>query len=133
MQQAGKGRIMVIDDSETIRLLARRYLGEAGYQVLLCSDGIEALAGALAFAPQLIITDIQMKPLDGFETISLLRMNPALAAVPVAVSSSQGGVFDVARGKLLGVARHIVKPFRAEELLQVAAECIANGAALAHG
>jgi twitching motility two-component system response regulator PilG len=119
-------RVLLIDDSPTIRSAAESYLAECGFTVLSCENGFEALSHIQAFAPDIVFTDIQMPRIDGYETVSLIRYHEELhrdstgigrTALPIIVLSSRGGVFDVAKGRLLGCTDYVVKPFRKETLL----------------
>lgn len=106
-------RIMVVDDSLTIRTQLKALLESKGYEVLTCEDGFEALASVVEFNPNLIFTDISMPKVDGYETVTLLRTSPYFASTPVIMLSSKSGVFDIARGKLLGCDDYITKPVSA--------------------
>jgi twitching motility two-component system response regulator PilG len=117
-------RVLLIDDSPTIRSAAESYLAECGFTVLSCENGFEALSRIQAFAPDIVFTDIQMPRIDGYETVSLIRYHEELhrdgtgrTPLPIIVLSSRGGVFDVAKGRLLGCTDYVVKPFRKETLL----------------
>ena len=110
-----KRRIMVVDDSQSMRAAAKSALGDE-FEVLSCEDGLEAIASMAAFKPDLVFVDITMPKLDGYETVALIRLNEAFAHVPVLMMSSKGGVFDIARGRLLGFNGSIVKPFQAKDM-----------------
>lgn len=110
-----KKRVLVIDDSQSMRASAKAVLGN-DYEVLGCENGLEALAALASFRPHIIFVDIVMPKLDGYETVGLIRSNEAFNDVPILMMSSKGGVFDVARGRLLGFNGFIVKPFKSEEL-----------------
>lgn len=116
-----KRRIMVVDDSQSMRAAAKSALGEA-FEVMSCENGLDAIAAMAAFKPDLVFVDITMPKLDGYETVALIRLNEAFAHVPVLMMSSKGGVFDLARGRLLGFNGSIVKPFKQEDLLAAVEE-----------
>lgn len=112
---SGKPRIMVVDDSQSMRASALSALNE-DYEVMACENGLDAIAAMVDFNPDLILVDITMPKLDGYETIALVRINEAFRDTPALMMSSKGGVFDLARGRLLGFNGSIVKPFRAADL-----------------
>lgn len=103
-------RILVVDDSLTIRTAMKSLLEQQGCEVLTCEDGFDALSKVGEFEPELVFTDISMPRVDGYETVTLLRNNPNFLAIPVIMLSSKSGVFDIARGKLLGCSDYIAKP-----------------------
>ena len=110
-------KVLVVDDSQTVRRSAERFLRQGGHEVLLAEDGYDALARIHDFAPDLVFCDILMPRLDGYQTCAIIRSNPRFAHVPVVMLSSRDGVFDIARGRLVGSQEHLTKPFTAEQLL----------------
>ncbi len=122
-----KPRIMVVDDSQSMRAAAKSALGE-DFEVLCCENGLEAIAALAAFKPQIVFVDITMPKLDGYETVALIRLNEAFASVPVLMMSSKGGVFDLARGRLLGFNGSIVKPFQAKDLREAVSKHLKSDA-----
>jgi twitching motility two-component system response regulator PilG len=112
-------KIMVIDDSITIRRSAEIFLAQAGCRVVLADDGFDALAKIADHEPDLIFCDILMPRLDGYQTCSLIKKNPRYAATPVIMLSSRDGLFDRARGSMVGSEQYLTKPFTAEELIDV--------------
>lgn len=110
-----KIRVMVIDDSHSMRESAKLVLSP-DFEVLGCEDGLEAISSLSSFQPHLIFVDIVMPRLDGYQTVALIRCNEAFDQVPILMMSSKGGVFDVAKGRLLGFNGSIVKPFKSEVL-----------------
>lgn len=111
-------KVMVIDDSSTIRRSAEMFLREAGYAVMLANDGFEALAQIADHAPDVIFCDILMPRLDGYQTCALIKKNPRFAATPVIMLSSRDGLFDRARGSMVGSDEYLVKPFTAQSLVE---------------
>ena len=109
-------KIMVIDDSSTIRRSAEIFLLQAGCRVVLAEDGFEALAKIADHQPDLIFCDILMPRLDGYQTCSLIKKNPRFAATPVIMLSSRDGLFDRARGSMVGSDEYLTKPFTLEQL-----------------
>jgi twitching motility two-component system response regulator PilG len=113
-------KVLVIDDSNTIRRSAEIFLKQAGCEVALAEDGFDALAKIVDGKPDLIFCDIMMPRLDGYQTCVLLKSNPRYANVPVIMLSSKDGLFDRARGNILGSAEYLTKPFSKESLLRAA-------------
>jgi len=108
---------MVIDDSKTIRRTAETLLKKAGCEVLTASDGFEALAKIADSHPDVIFVDIMMPRLDGYQTCSLIKHNEEFKHTPVIMLSSKDGLFDRARGRIVGSEQYVTKPFSKEELL----------------
>jgi twitching motility two-component system response regulator PilG len=113
-----KVKVMVIDDSNTIRRSAEIFLVQAGYQVVLAEDGFDALAKIADHQPQVIFCDIMMPRLDGYQTCSLIKKNPRFKTTPVIMLSSKDGLFDRARGRMVGSDQYLTKPFTKDSLLQ---------------
>ena len=122
-------KVMVIDDSNTIRRSAEIFLKQAGCDVVLAEDGFDALAKIVDRRPDLIFCDIMMPRLDGYQTGVMLKSNPKYADVPVIMLSSKDGLFDRARGNILGSAEYLTKPFSKESLLKAAREHASREAA----
>lgn len=121
MNTERKPRILVVDDSNTIRRSAEIFLGQAGYEVMLAEDGFSALAKVVEFAPDLICIDVMMPRLDGYQTCALIKQNPKFRHIPVIMLTSKDGVFDRARGQLVGSDEYLTKPFTKNELLEAIA------------
>ena len=111
-------RVLVIDDSNTIRRSAEIFLKQGGHDVLLAEDGFDALAKVNDYQPQLIFCDILMPRLDGYQTCAIIKRNSKYAGVPVVMLSSKDGVFDKARGRMVGAQDYLTKPFTKDQLLQ---------------
>jgi len=111
-------RVLVIDDSNTIRRSAEIFLRQGGHDVLLAEDGFDALAKVNDHAPELIFCDILMPRLDGYQTCAIIKRNPRFAHVPVIMLSSKDGLFDKARGRMVGSQEYLTKPFTKEQLLR---------------
>lgn len=119
MSTTGAGlKIMVIDDSNTIRRSAEIFLKQGGHQVILAEDGFDALGKINDSCPDLIFCDILMPRLDGYQTCSIIKRNDKFASVPVVMLSSKDGVFDKARGRMVGSQDYLTKPFTKDQLLQ---------------
>ncbi|MFT5534188.1 MAG: twitching motility two-component system response regulator PilG [Burkholderiaceae bacterium] len=119
-------KIMVIDDSSTIRRSAEIFLGQAGYQVVLAEDGFDALAKMNDTQPALIFCDILMPRLDGYQTCALIKKSARFHATPVIMLSSKDGLFDRARGTLVGSDAYLTKPFTKDSLLKTVREFTAS-------
>lgn len=111
-------RVMVIDDSSTIRRSAEIFLVQAGYQVILAQDGFDALAKINDHQPSLIFCDILMPRLDGYQTCALIKKSPKFHRTPVVMLSSKDGLFDRARGRMVGSDEYLTKPFTKDSLLK---------------
>jgi twitching motility two-component system response regulator PilG len=110
-------RVMVIDDSKTIRRTAETLLKKAGCEVVTATDGFEALAKIADQKPDIIFVDIMMPRLDGYQTCALIKNNGVYKKTPVIMLSSKDGLFDRARGRIVGSEQYLTKPFAKEELL----------------
>lgn len=115
-------KVMVIDDSNTIRRSAEIFLGKAGAEVVVAEDGFDALAKIADNNPDLIFCDILMPRLDGYQTCAMIKKSPRYKDTPVVMLSSKDGLFDRARGRLVGSDRYLTKPFTKDSLLQTVAE-----------
>ena len=115
-------RVLVIDDSNTIRRSAEIFLRQGGHQVVLAEDGFDALAKVNDAQPDLIFCDILMPRLDGYQTCAIIKRNEKFADTPVVMLSSKDGVFDKARGRMVGSQEYLTKPFTKDQLLQAVQE-----------
>jgi twitching motility two-component system response regulator PilG len=111
-------KVMVIDDSNTIRRSAEIFLLQAGATVILAEDGFDALAKIADYLPEVVFVDIMMPRLDGYQTCALIKKNPKFAATPVVMLSSKDGLFDRARGRMVGSNEYLTKPFTKDSLLK---------------
>ena len=111
-------RVLVIDDSNTIRRSAEIFLRQGGHEVVLAEDGFDALAKVNDHVPHLIFCDILMPRLDGYQTCAIIKRNPKFAHVPVIMLSSKDGLFDKARGRMVGSEDYLTKPFTKDQLLR---------------
>lgn len=110
-------KVLVIDDSKTIRRTAENLLVKAGCGVMTASDGFEALAKLIDYRPDVVFVDVMMPRLDGYHTCALIKHNASLRDTPVIMLSSKDGLFDRARGRLVGAEQYLAKPFTRDELL----------------
>ena len=111
-------KVMVIDDSNTIRRSAEIFLLQAGCAVILAEDGFDALAKIADHHPDLVFVDIMMPRLDGYQTCALIKKNTRFATTPVVMLSSKDGLFDRARGRMVGSDEYLTKPFTKDSLLK---------------
>ncbi|SEO93009.1 twitching motility two-component system response regulator PilG [Aquisalimonas asiatica] len=110
-------KVMVIDDSKTIRRTAETLLKKEGCEVITANDGFEALAKIADLKPSIIFVDIMMPRLDGYQTCALIKHNQMFKHTPVIMLSSKDGLFDRARGRIVGSQEYLTKPFTRDELL----------------
>jgi twitching motility two-component system response regulator PilG len=110
-------KILVIDDSKTIRRTAETLLSKEGCQVFTAVDGFDALAKIADHRPDIIFVDIMMPRLDGYQTCALIKHNRTFKETPVIMLSSKDGLFDRARGRIVGSEHYLTKPFTKDELL----------------
>jgi len=110
-------KILVIDDSKTIRRTAETLLSKEGCTVYTAIDGFDALAKIADHQPDVIFVDIMMPRLDGYQTCSLIKHNKTFRNTPVIMLSSKDGLFDLARGRIVGSEQYLTKPFTKDELL----------------
>jgi twitching motility two-component system response regulator PilG len=110
-------KVLIIDDSNTIRRSAELFLRQAGYEVILAEDGFDALSKISDHQPSIIFVDVMMPRLDGYQTCALIKQNPVYRSTPVIMLSSKDGLFDRARGRLAGSDRYLTKPFNKDGLI----------------
>ena len=111
-------KVLVVDDSNTIRRSAEIFLKQGGHEVLLAEDGFDALAKINDYQPDLIFCDILMPRLDSYQTCAIIKRNARFSSIPVVMLSSKDGVFDKARGRMVGSQDYLTKPFTKDQLLQ---------------
>lgn len=121
-RQASELRILVIDDSKTIRRTAEVLLQRESFAVNTAEDGFLALPVVAQFRPDLIFVDIMMPRLDGYQTCALVKSHPNFKHIPVVMLSSKDGLFDKARGRIVGADHYITKPFTRDEIMRVVRE-----------
>jgi twitching motility two-component system response regulator PilG len=110
-------KVLVVDDSKTIRRTAETLLAKEGCTVYTAVDGFDALAKIADYRPDVIFVDIMMPRLDGYQTCSLIKHNRSFRETPVIMLSSKDGLFDRARGRIVGSEHYLTKPFTKDELL----------------
>lgn len=116
-QQGSNVKVMIIDDSKTIRRTAELLLQKAGYEVVTAEDGFDALAKIADTEPEIIFVDIMMPRLDGYQTCALIKNNSKFRSTPVVMLSSKDGIFDKAKGRVVGSDSYLTKPFSRDDLL----------------
>jgi len=119
---AEKLRVLVIDDSATIRRSAKSMLSSSGCEVFTAENGFEALSSITRHRPHLIFVDIMMPRLDGYQTCAIIKNNADFRDTPVVMLTSKDGLFDMARGRVVGSDQYLTKPFTREELLGAVAQ-----------
>ncbi|WP_179999368.1 twitching motility response regulator PilG [Acinetobacter sp. YH12239] len=119
-------KVMVIDDSKTIRRTAETLLQREGYDVVTAVDGFEALAKIAETRPDIIFVDIMMPRLDGYQTCALLKNSQNFQHIPVVMLSSKDGMFDQAKGRVVGSDEYLTKPFSKDELLNAIRKLVAS-------
>jgi twitching motility two-component system response regulator PilG len=125
-------RVLVIDDSKTIRRTAETLLTREGCEVRTAIDGFDALAKLADNPPDIVFVDIMMPRLDGYQTCSLIKHNKTYRGIPVVMLSSKDGLFDRARGRIVGSEHYLTKPFTREELLGAIEQHVGASTAPAH-
>jgi twitching motility two-component system response regulator PilG len=110
-------KVVVIDDSKTIRRTAETLLKKAGCEVITATDGFESLSKVMEAKPDIIFVDIMMPRLDGYQTCALIKNNQLFKKTPIVMLSSKDGLFERARGRIVGAEHYMTKPFTREELL----------------
>ncbi|MDO9203399.1 MAG: response regulator [Hydrogenophaga sp.] len=119
-------KVLVVDDSNTIRRSAEIFLKQGGHEVLLADDGFDALSKINDYQPDLVFCDILMPRLDGYQTCAIIKRNIRFSNIPVVMLSSKDGVFDKARGRMVGSQEYLTKPFTKDQLLQAVQQFGAN-------
>ncbi|MGH1543367.1 MAG: response regulator [Arenicella sp.] len=113
-----RGKVMIIDDSNTIRKTAEAILSKEGYEVFTAQDGFEAMSVITDTRPDIIFVDVMMPRLDGYQTCQLIKSNRHFKNTTVVMLSSKDGLFDRAKGRVVGSEQYIQKPFTKSELLE---------------
>jgi chemosensory pili system protein ChpA (sensor histidine kinase/response regulator) len=118
--------VMVVDDSLTVRRVTQRLLAREGYRVLLAKDGLDALERLADELPALVLTDIEMPRMDGFDLVRNMRADPRLAALPVIMITSRIAQKHRDYAAELGVDHYLGKPYSEEDLLGLIARYTAE-------
>lgn len=112
-----KLRVLIVDDSATIRRSAETMLANEGCEVITAENGFEALSKITRHHPDMIFVDIMMPRLDGYQTCAIIKNNAEFRETPVVMLTSKDGLFDMARGRVVGSDQYLTKPFTRDELL----------------
>ncbi len=118
--ELARAKIVVVDDSKTIRRTAVMLLEREGAEVATAADGFEALSVIADNRPDVVFVDVMMPRLDGYQTCALVKANAAFRATPIIMLSSKDGLFDIAKGRMVGSEEYITKPFTRDELIAAA-------------
>jgi len=118
--------VLVVDDSKTVRRSAATYLEQHGLNVITANDGFEALAKVVEHQPFMVFADIVMPRLDGYQTCALIKNNADYQHIPVVMLSSKDGLFDRARGRVVGADAHLAKPFDADQIIETTQQFLAK-------
>ena len=124
MQNDKKIRILIIEDDQNFRYLLRIHLQQAGYEVQVAADGVAGGQALLAQPPDLVVSDLNMPFLDGFELLALLKQDPATASIPVILLSGSRNNDVLARAVELGAADFLTKPVTHDDLLAAIEGCL---------
>lgn len=114
-----KIKVMVIDDSNTIRRSAKLFLSSAGFDIIEVEDGFDALSKIMEEEPDLVFIDVLMPNLDGLQTCQIIKRNPMFKKLPIIILSSKDGEFDKAKGLMMGANDYLVKPFTKDSIIKV--------------
>ena len=118
-ETSGAYTIFVVDDSPTIRKLVSMTLEKYGHHVISATNGLDALNKLKEVVPDLILSDINMPHMDGYQLCKMIRGNSVTRGVPVIMLSGKDGIFDKLRGRMVGATAYITKPFEIDSLLQL--------------
>jgi twitching motility two-component system response regulator PilG len=110
--------VLVVDDSPTVRKIVQITLQRENIRVVTAGDGLSALAAVSDTQPDLILLDIVLPRMDGYNICHLVRNNPEYRDLPIIMLSGKDGIFDKMRGRLAGSTEYITKPFDSTELVQ---------------
>ena len=122
-----KKQILVVDDSEDIRVLLEQLLEKAGYRVVLAEDGQTSLTQAKLHHPDLILMDLSLPDIDGWEAVGHLRKMREFRTTPIIAVTAHVSPFDEQRAIAVGCTAHIGKPFNNRVLLQSIADLLKDG------
>ncbi len=118
-------KVMIIDDSSTIRKSAEIFLKSSGCEVIMAEDGFEAMHKIVDNQPDIIFIDIVMPRLNGYQACMLIKKNPVYQSIPVIMLSSKDGLFDKAKGRIAGSDDYLTKPFSSKNLIDVIQKYVA--------
>ena len=119
--------VMVVDDSITVRKVTTRLLERNGMEVVTAKDGVDAIAKLQDLTPDIMLLDIEMPRMDGFEVATLVRHDERLSQLPIIMITSRTGEKHRERALSIGVNEYLGKPYQEAQLLEVIAELVAAG------
>ena len=131
MVQQKKNRILIIEDDANFRYLLRMHLTQAGYEVRVAEDGVDGGKALLSEAPDLILSDLNMPFLNGFDLLALLKQDPATASIPVILLTGSKDNEVMAKSMTLGAADFLAKPVTQNDLLGSVEGCLRRSGRLA--
>lgn len=123
-QEAPDIRVLLIDDSKSARRVSSTQLSAAGFTVFTSVDGFSALSDVIEHQPHVIVADVVMPRLDGYQLCALIKHSPDYQSIPVVLVSSRDGLFDRARGRLVGADAHLAKPVSDDDLIRTLKQCL---------
>lgn len=126
-------KVVLIDDSNTIRRSGEIFLSQAGCKVILAEDGFDALSKIVDHRPEVIFVDVMMPRLDGYQTCVLIKSHPQFRDIPIVMLTSKDSLFDRARGKLVGASQYLIKPFSKKSLIDAVTTHIKHHKELENG
>lgn len=119
--------ILVVDDSATVRKMVSLTLERERYRVETASDGMQALARLNEELPDLVLLDITMPRMDGYQVCRVIKKNDVTKDIPVIMLSGKDGFFDKVRGRMVGATEYVTKPFEADALIEAIAKRLEGG------
>ena len=125
-QARGDITVLAVDDSASIRKLVELTLRREGYTVITADSGVTALAALARQRPDLVLLDVMLVALDGFQLCRFLRDHPDYDDLPIVILSGRESVADRETGQLAGVSAYLTKPFRPEQLIEAVREQLAT-------
>jgi len=126
MDKTPKKRIFIVDDQEEVLSLLKDYLDGSGFEVLVCKESKKVLSTINSFKPELILLDLRMPDLGGFEICEILNKDPKTQGIPIIIISGFGDLVDIKKACKLGVVGYLVKPFSLESLSKKISKALAN-------
>lgn len=126
MDKVAKKRIFVVDDQEEVLSLLQDSLIGHGFEVMVCKEPKNVLTSIKSFKPDLILLDLRMPDLGGFEICEILNDDPQTHGIPIIIISGFGDLVDIKKAYKLGAVSYLVKPFSLDKLSQEVSKALAN-------
>lgn len=117
-------RILVVEDEPLIRHGLKLRLERSGYEILEAEDGVAGLSAARAEKPDLIILDVMLPKMDGYQVARMLKFDDTFKGIPIVMLTARSQRMDRDTGLAVGADEYLTKPYRSEELLTVIARCL---------